>query len=401
MNTSKHHLTAAALLSILLSLGAYSCSPVVSPAPAESDANADLIQAVEDDHGFLSHPDDLTALALEEGELLQVVATTTIAADVISQVGGSHISLIGLFPLGSDPHTYEPTPGDYKTMVDADVILINGVGLEEFLEPVLEEIAPDTPIVSLSENINLIEFGQVEDGDHHDVEHGDTEITDDHEEVLIDDDHNEDDAHDEDHDDMEEAHSEDQHDDDEAEHGHSHEGGYDPHVWFDPNNIILWVETVVETFSTLDPAHAADYQANGARYISLLEELDGWIIEEVSRIPQDDRKLVTDHMAFSYFASRYEFEMVGAVIPAYSTSAQPSAGELAGLIDTVNDLEVQAIFVGTSANPSLAEQTARETGVLLLPLYTGSLSDSDGPAGTYLDLMRYNVSSITTGLAGS
>lgn len=353
--------------------------PVTASCTAAQPTDSEIEEHAEDTHdhnnsahdSYLSDSENLDPVSLDDGRKLAVVATTTIAADVVSNVGGELIELTGLFPLGSDPHTYEATPSDYQTMANADVILINGLGLEEFLDPTFEQIAEDTPIISLSDGIELLEFGQ--QSHEHDADH----------------------EHEEDELDMEEA------DHDDADTGHSQTQGYDPHVWFDPNNIVQWVENTVETFSALDPENAAAYRENGNAYIEQLQELDEWIRQETERISSKERELVTDHMAFSYFAARYDFDMIGAVIPAYSTSAQPSAQELAELIDTIQELDVQAIFVGTSANPSLSEQAADETGVKLLPLYTGSLSGSEGPASTYIDLMHYNVDAVVSGLSGS
>ena len=347
--------------SLLISLGVFACSSGPS-VPSDEDQHHDANQSTQAGEAYLSHPGDLSAVNLTDEDRLVIVATTTIAADIVSNIGVDQIDLIGLFPLGSDPHTYEPTPADYQTMVNADVILINGVGLEEFLEPTLEQISSDTPIVSLSADIDLLEFGETSHA----------------------------------HDSEEEEHTE-----EEAEEGHDHDTGYDPHVWFDPNNIKLWAGTIVDVLSTLDPDNADVYRANSEAYNEQLTELDLWIEGQVDQIPPENRELVTDHQAFSYFTARYDLIMIGAVIPAYSTSADPSAQELAVLEDSIRELDVKAVFVGTSANPTLAEQAARDTGVQLLPLFTGSLSDSSGPAATYLELMHYNVNSIVDGLSGS
>jgi len=351
------------LLAVFL---AAACSPAApEPAADVHDHDAEN-QTADTGEAYLTHPEELSAVQLPADGKLRVVATTTILADVVANVGGETIELTGLFPLGSDPHTFEAAPDDLQAMTDADVIFINGVGLEEFLEPSLEQAAADTPVVSVSEHIDLLSFGSSEN-----------ETGEDHE-----------------------AASDDEHAPQEADAGHDH-SGTDPHVWFDPNNVKLWVATIVETLSTLDPAQAAEYQANGDAYIQQLAELDSWIQAETSAIPEENRELVTDHTAFSYFARRYGFTMVGAVIPAYSTSAEPSAQELAALEDAISEMDVKALFVGVSANTALAEQASRDTGVPLLPLYTGSLSDSSGPAATYLDLMRYNTGAIVEGLAGS
>ena len=176
------------------------------------------------------------------------------------------------------------------------------------------------------------------------------------------------------------------------------QAGADPHVWFDAFNVIVWAENAAHAMSALDPANADLYETNAHVYEGKLKELDDWIQEQVAQVTPGDRKLVTDHLALSYFGRRYGFEMVGAVIPAYSMAAQPSAQEIAELVDTIGALEVKAVFVGMTANPRLAERVAEDTGVELVRLYIGSLSEPDGPAGTYIALMQYDVSEIVQAL---
>ena len=308
---------------------------------------------------------DLSPTDLGEGESLRVAATTNIVADVVANIGGEAIELTTLIPLGADPHTYEPTPGDYQVMVNAHVIFLNGVGLEEFMYQTLKQVAVDVPIVSLSEGIELGLFGGGEKSDHQ--EGGGSDEWEDH-------------------------------DRGEGEAYYQTQAGVDPHVWFDAYNVIVWAENAAQTMSALDPANTDLYEANAFEYVAMLKELDAWIQGQVARVVPENRKLVTDHLALSYFGRRYGFEMVGAVIPAYSMAAQPSAQEIAELVDTIGELEVKAVFVGTTVNPRLAERVAEDTGVELVRLYIGSLSEPDGPAGTYIALMQYDVSAIVRAL---
>jgi manganese/iron transport system substrate-binding protein len=165
--------------------------------------------------------------------------------------------------------------------------------------------------------------------------------------------------------------------------------------------IMVWADNAAAALSALDPANAETYTANAADYKAQLEELDAFIQEQISSIPEENRELVTDHRAFGYFADRYGLTQIGAVVPAYSTMAEPSARELAELQDIIAEYQVPAIFVGLSVNPQMAEQIANDSGIALIPLYTGSLSPADGPAPTYIDLMRYNTEQIIEGLRGS
>jgi ABC-type Zn uptake system ZnuABC Zn-binding protein ZnuA len=118
----------------------------------------------------------------------------------------------------------------------------------------------------------------------------------------------------------------------------------------------------------------------------------------LEEIPQADRKLVTDHLLMGYFAQRYDFEILNALLPAYSSAASPSAQELADLQDSIHQSGVKVIFIGINSNRQIAEQMARDTSVAAVPLYTGSLSTLNGPASTYLAFMQYNVRAIVNAL---
>lgn len=282
------------------------------------------------------------------GGQLKVVATTTILGDVVSQVGGEAIDLTVLLPAGIDPHTFQPAPQDLTALSQAGLIFINGAGLETSLSDFLENARGQHQIVSASQNIDLhqLEGARAEDSDHDEL--ADDEV--------------------------------------------------DPHVWFDPNNVIVWTQDIEQGLSELDPGNAQVYRTNAEAYRVKLQELHAWINQQVAQIPADNRKLVTDHQVFGYFAERYGFEQIGAVIPSFSTGAEPSAQQIAALEDKIREFNVPAIFVGETVNPDLAEQIASDTGVQLIPLYTGSLTEPGGEADSYIALMRYDVAAIVRGL---
>jgi manganese/iron transport system substrate-binding protein len=275
---------------------------------------------------------------------MQVVATTTIVGDVVGNIGGNAIQLDVLLPPGSDPHSFDPTPQDVAKIARANLIFANGAGLETFLDPLLKNADSRAQVIYVSDGIQLIRFQSNLPGEE------------------------------------------------------SGPGGGDPHTWFDPQNVKDWVQNIEKALSAQDPGNAQTYAANAQRYTQQLDELDRWIQTQVGQIPPDQRKLVTDHEAFTYFAARYGFQQVGAIVPGYSTLAQPSAQELAALEDAIQKLGVKAIFVGETVNPNLAQRVAQDTGVKLVYLYTGALSDSSGPASTYLDFMRYDVNQIINAL---
>lgn len=281
--------------------------------------------------------------AVPVGDGLPVVATNPILADVVSSVGGEHIRVTTLIPAGMDPHAFEATPQDVAKLDVAALVFINGLHLEESLEPLLHEVEEAGKLVNASEGIVPLSFEE----DH---------------------------AHDDEH------------------------YGEDPHVWWNPANINVWVDNIVVALSAADPTNAASYQANADAYKAELAELDAWIVEQVAKLPVANRKLVVDHQSLNYFAERYGFESVGALVASFSTLSEASAGELAELEHAMEDLEVRAIFVGNSTNPSLAERVSTDTGLQVVPLYIETLSPPQGPAGSYLELMRYNVSAIIIAL---
>lgn len=299
-----------------------------------------------------------TAQVPESSSDLEVVVTTTFIGDVVTQVAGEIPQITVLLEPGQNPHAYQPTPQDMVNISQADLIFVNGFDLEEFLDDLLEGSDTVAELIVVSEGIQPL--GLPEEVEHHEEE----------------------DEHEGDH---------------EGEDDNDHEGGYDPHVWFDPNNLIIWTENIVAALSAVDPDHASDYHANGLAYREQLLTLDNWIRDEISQIPEENRKLVTDHTSLGYFAEQYGFTQAGAVIPALTTEAETSGKELAELIDTIEELEIKAMFVGIDFDPSLAQRVAEETGVDLVPLYFGSLSAGE-PAGTYLDFMRYDINAIVSAL---
>ena len=277
---------------------------------------------------------------------LRVVATTTLVGDVVKNIGGEHIDLHVLIPPGVDEHAFEPNPQDIASVARADLVFLNGAGLETFTGRLMENAGGKAKMVEVSEGITLLESTHVAE---------------------------------------------------EASEGHVEEKG-DPHVWLDPNNVQVWVTNIEKTLAEAEPENTAAYQKNAESYRQQLKDLDAWIAQQVDALPAESRKLVTDHTIFTYFASRYGFEQVGAVVPGYSSLAAPSAQELAALQDSIRALGVPVIFVGNTVNTSLAERVAQDTQTRLVPILTGSLTESDGPAPTYLEYMRFNVDAIVSAL---
>ena len=279
-----------------------------------------------------------------ESGKLSIIATTSIVADVVTQVSGDLVDAGILLPVGADPHSFEPTPQDIAKVVDADLVFANGAGLEAFIDNLLASADAEGKIVEVSQGIDLLE-------------HPNTDAEDDHED----------------------------------------EAG-DPHTWTDPNNVIIWVENIEAMLSEADPANAEIYARNAAEYTSELEEVDVWIRTQIDQIPAENRRIVTDHRLLGYYVDEYGLEMAGAIIPGYSSLSEPSAQELAAIEDAILALGVRAIFVGNTVNPGLGERVAEDTGVELVFFYTGSLSPADGEVPTYLEYLRYNTNVFVNAL---
>ncbi|HNQ93048.1 MAG TPA: metal ABC transporter substrate-binding protein [Anaerolineales bacterium] len=283
-----------------------------------------------------SSPSEVASPASTESQL-EALATTSMLADIAQHVAGERIRIESILPIGADPHSYQYTPQDATKVADAKLlILFDYETYETFLEPLLLTAGGNAEFV----------FAGVGVGKKIDVD----------------------------------------------------KGGFDPHIWLDPNNIIVCVENIREGLTHFDPAGAAEFKSNADAYVAELQALDAWIVEQVDQIPAENRLLVTNHESLGYFAERYGFTIVGSVLESFSSGASPSAQQLAALIDQVKASNAPAIFLDAGDNPALAEQIADETGVRVVPdLHLESLTDG-APAATYIDMMKYNVTQIVDAL---
>ena len=173
----------------------------------------------------------------------------------------------------------------------------------------------------------------------------------------------------------------------------------DPHVWLDPRNVMIWVDNAAMALSALDPDHADDYARRALAYRGQLQELDGRLEELAGQLPSEDRKIVADHEALGHLAARYDFEIVGSLIPGPSSAAEPSARDLAELQSTMQADGIRVVFITSLGNRSLAERMAGDSGARLVQLYVESLSEPGGPADSYLKLMEYNLAAIVEALS--
>jgi len=327
------------------------CGPASDGQPAAEFVDADYVSAIADQ----------VPAEIGQGERLRVVATTSIVGDVVANVGGEAVELTVLLPSGADPHGYVATPRELAEASEASLLFLSGFGLEEGMGGTLEQLAADVPIVSISEGVQGVPLAEgAEELAHEGEKPGDGEpgVGEEPHEV----------------------------------------GGVDPHVWFDPAIVMQWTRNAAAGLSARDPVNRETFQANADAYVEALRSLDAWIEDSVAAIPQAQRVLVTDHFVFGYFARRYGFEIVGAVIPAYSSSASPSPQDLAVLLAAIEEHGVKAVFVGLSANADAAQAVAQDAGIQVVPLYTESLSEAGGPADSYIGMLEYNVNAIVEAL---
>jgi len=263
-----------------------------------------------------------------------ILTSTTVLADITRHIVADRFQVESLLPIGSDPHSYQPTPQDMAKVSQSQLIIVNGAGYEQFLAPLLENADGDRTLIEASAGINP----------------------------------------------RKEA------------------NGIDPHIWLDPDLVIHYVENIRDALTRIDPSGESVYKSNAEAYDAELKNLDGWIAEQVNQIPAGKRLLVTNHEAFGYFAERYGFTIVGTVIESFSSDAAPSAQQLAALIDQIRSSGAPAIFLDASDNASLAHQIADETGVqVVTDLHLESLTNGE-PAATYIDMMKYNVTRIVDAL---
>ena len=238
------------------------------------------------------------------------------------------------------------------------------------------------------------EHGHEEEGHDEDEEGHEEDEEEGHDEDEEGHDEDEEEGHDEDEDDHDEEEGNDEHGDG---HDHAH-GDLDPHFWFDPLRVKSAVNHIAESLSEADPDGANLYAENAASYNRELDELHAWIVEQVEAVPEANRLLVTSHDSFQYFATRYGFEVVGAILP-ITTEAEPTPQDLVELVEAIEHSGARALFSETIGTDRLAQRIAEETGAkLVASLYTGSLGEAGGEAGTYLDMMRYDTLTIVEAL---
>ena len=300
--------------------------------------------------------------AFADGKL-KVVGTFSILTDFVANVGGDRVEVISLVGPDGDAHVYQPSPADAQAVAGAAVIVVNGMGFEGWMDRLVEASGTKATLVTASDGVTPIAFGTPEHGEDHAEEEG----------------------HD--------------HDQAKEEKGHVRydHGTFDPHAWQSVPNVQIYVSNIAAALTKADPEGEAVYTENATAYLAELGALDTEIRAALVALPQDRRTIVTSHDAFGYFEATYGLSFVAP--QGASTEAEASAKDVAALITQIKDANISAVFVESIVDPRLLDQIAAETGATVGgTLYSDALSAADGPAATYLAMMRHNLAQLTAAL---
>jgi ABC-type Zn uptake system ZnuABC Zn-binding protein ZnuA/ABC-type Mn2+/Zn2+ transport system permease subunit len=275
---------------------------------------------------------------------LQVVASTTQIGDFVREVGGSAVEVDQILQPNTDPHEYEPRPSDVEGAAGADLVFANGDNLDGWIDQVVSESGSDARIVDLGATVPVKLPGESSGAEA---------------------------------------------------------SQYDPHWWHDPRNAEAAIVEIRKVLTQAEPSTAGQFRRNAASYLGKLRALDRGIARCMASVPVDQRKLVTDHDAFGYFAKRYGITVVGAVIPSQTTQAQPSAKDVTDLVDLIKREGVAAVFPETSISPKLANTIANEAGASSdHTLYGDTLGPEDSSGATYLQMEAANANAMVEGFSG-
>jgi zinc/manganese transport system substrate-binding protein len=356
----------------LAACGSDSAEPVDEPA---ATADSDAVSATTAETSApetsapptsppTSPPDDAVDV-----ELPTIVVTTNILGDVVENIVGDTAEVVTIMPVGADPHDFQASAQEVDAMMNADALIVNGAAFEEGLIDVIENAeaggVPTFEAISAVETLEFGEGGHDHEGDDHD-----------HDGESKDEDHDGDD------------------------HDHEHSGA-DPHFFTDPMRMAAAVAGIAAFIEAeVDIADPAALNAAAQAYGAEIAAVDAEVAAMTETIPVERRVLVTNHEVFGYFADRFGFEVVGAVIPGGSTTDSASAGELAELAELIRSEGVPAIFADTSSSDELAQTLAGEVGdVAVVELYSESLGEPGSDGDTYLGMVRTNGQRITDALA--
>ena len=284
-------------------------------------------------------------LVAQGDERVRVTATFSILADLVRQVGGDRVEVTALVGPDVDGHVYSPTPADARRLAQARLVVTNGLGFEGWINRLVRSSGTKAPVIEAARGVKTLK------------------AADDH------------------------GHS----------HGHSH-GNVDPHAWQDVANVKRYVATIRDALAKADPAGAEAYRARAEAFLAELDALDGEIRAAVAALPKERRRVITSHDSFAYFEAAYGLDFVAP--QGVSTEAEASARDVARIIQQVRREGIRAVFLENVSDPRLIERIAKDTGATVGGrLYSDALSGPDGPAPTYIDMMRHNIRTISQALS--
>lgn len=279
-----------------------------------------------------------SSLLYGQTERKLVVTSASIFADMTATIAGNLVDVRSIVPIGSDPHIYEPTPADARLVAEADLILVNGLTFEGWLNKLIKSANTSAPVITITEGIEPIR----------------------------------------------------------AEFKNS----TDPHAWMSAANGLIYIENIYKALVALDPANENTFRHNYEQYRQKLEALDQYIMNAVAKIPPSQRILITSHDAFQYYGRRYGLRLESVI--GISTEADAQTSDVMRLNKVIAEYKVPAVFIESTVNPKLLEQIANDNNVRIGgKLYSDSIGEPDSPAPSYLDMLRYNTDTIVAALTGT
>ncbi len=284
---------------------------------------------------------------------LKVVASFSILADLVKNVGGDRVDVTTLVGPDGDAHVFSPSPADAKKVAAARLVFVNGLGFEGWLDRLVKASRSKANVVVVSKGVTPL---RRDDDRNHDRKGGT------------------------------------------AKSGHDHDhGDIDPHAWQSLANAKIYVDNIRNALIKADPAGKAAYEANALAYLARIDGLEKEVKEAIAKIPADRRKIITTHDAFGYFGSAYGIDFIAP--QGVSTETEASARDVAKIISQIRKQKIPAVFLENISDPRLVKRISEETGAKIGgTLYSDALSKQSGPASTYIDMMRNNVREISAAL---
>jgi len=269
----------------------------------------------------------------------RIVATASMMADMTQIIGGAHVEVQCVVPIGGDPHIYEPTPGDAQMIAKADLIVRNGLTFEGWLDELIENSGSDAKVITVTEGIDPIRS-------------------------LV------------------------------------YQNATDPHAWMDPNNGLIYIRNIKEALIQMDPDNRPAYEENYATYTNKLKQLDQYIMDAIQTIPENKRILITSHDAFQYYGRRYGIRLESVI--GASTDAEVQTADIVRLTKVIKESGVPALFVESTINPKILEQLAADNRLRIGgKLYSDSIGSKDSPAPSYYDMLKHNTDVIVAALTAT